>query len=48
MEQIISLISTFGFPIVMCLWFMFRSEKIISKNTNAIDNLALILKTKLK
>ena len=41
-------IATLGFPIAMCLWFMFRSEKIISKNTDAIDNLALILKTKLK
>jgi len=46
MEQIISLISTFGFPIAMCLWFMFRTEKIIKLNTLAITDLTLMIKNK--
>ena len=44
----VSLISTLGFPITVCLWFMIRTEKIIAKNTEAVNNLALILKTKFK
>ena len=31
--DIIALISTVGFPIAMCIWFMFRTEKIIKNNT---------------
>lgn len=46
--EITALISTLGFPIVVCLWFMLRTEKIIMKNTEAINNLILIIKNKLK
>ena len=37
--DLITLIAQFGFPIVMCLWFMLRTEKIIAKNTEALDRL---------
>jgi len=36
MTDLINLISTVGFPIVMCIWFMFRTEKVIENNTNAL------------
>lgn len=39
MEEYISIIAQFGFPIVMCLWFMFRTEKIITRNTEVIEKL---------
>ena len=34
-----SLIGTVGFPIAMCLWFMFRMEKVIQNNTEALNKL---------
>ena len=39
MEEYLPLIAQYGFPIVMCLWFMLRTEKIIAKNTEALDRL---------
>ncbi len=33
MEQYVALLSNFGFPIVMVLWFMIRTEKVIKNNT---------------
>jgi len=30
------LLQTVGFPIFMCLWFMFRLEKLIQNNTSAL------------
>jgi len=38
MEELLKLISTYGFPIVMCAWFMLRTEKIIQNNTKALNN----------
>jgi hypothetical protein len=48
MEAALSIIQNFGFPVAVCLWFMLRTEKIISKNTEAVNNLALILRKKLR
>jgi len=31
-----TLIGSLGFPIVICLWFMIRTEKVISANTQAL------------
>lgn len=45
MDEIISLISSVGFPIVMCLWFMFRTEKVMNRNTEATEKLSLILES---
>ena len=33
------LISNVGFPIAMVLWFMFRTDKVITKNTEAINRM---------
>ena len=35
----IELIQTVGFPIVVSLWFMFRMEKVIKTNTEALVKL---------
>jgi hypothetical protein len=48
MEAALSIIQNFGFPIAVCLWFMLRTEKIITKNTEAVNSLAQILSKKLK
>jgi hypothetical protein len=48
METILSILQNFGFPIAVCLWFMLRTEKIINKNTDAVNSLTLILKKRLK
>ena len=44
--EIADLISSLGFPIAMCLWFMFRTEKIIVANTNALNKLITLLSIK--
>jgi hypothetical protein len=35
----LQIIGTYGFPIFVCMWFMFRTEKIIKANTEAIIKL---------
>jgi len=37
MNEIAQLTQTLGFPIVVCLWFMFRTEKVINNNTKALN-----------
>lgn len=37
--EITSLISTVGFPIFMVVWFMVRTEKVINRNTDAVNNM---------
>jgi len=39
-QNVINLIGTLGFPIVMVLWFMFRTEKIIENNTKAMNKMS--------
>lgn len=34
---LLDLISTVGFPITICLWFMIRTEKVITNNTKIIE-----------
>lgn len=34
---IINLITQVGFPIVVCIWFMVRTEKVIVNNTNVMN-----------
>jgi len=38
-----ALIGSYAFPVVMCLWFMFRTEKIIAANTDATERLNNII-----
>lgn len=40
----LSVISNFGFPIFVCLYFMFRFEKILKANTEAIKALTIRIK----
>lgn len=35
-DEWIGLISNVGFPIAITLWFMYRMEKVINKNTESI------------
>lgn len=37
--EITNLISSVGFPIAVTLWFMLRTEKIITENTRALEAL---------
>ena len=32
-----TLITTVGFPIAMCAWFIMRTEKVIDNNTKALN-----------
>ena len=43
MVEIETLIGSYAFPIVMCVWFMFRTEKVILANTEATENLNKII-----
>lgn len=36
-NELVTLIGSLGFPIVMCLWFMYRTEKVMSKNTDMTE-----------
>lgn len=40
----IELISSLGFPIFTCLWFMYRLEPIIKNNTQAIIQMYSVVK----
>lgn len=46
--QLINIISNVGVPVGVMIWFMFRTEKIISANTEAIRQLSQIVATKVK
>ncbi|RKX66041.1 MAG: YvrJ family protein [Tenericutes bacterium] len=43
MEEFIDVVSKVGFPIAVCLWFMFRTEKVIVNNTKALNTNSTIL-----
>ena len=43
-DTLIKVIGNYGFPIVMCLWFMFRTEKVIKANTEALNKILLRIK----
>lgn len=45
-SEVVQAISTVGFPIVMCGYFVLRFEKRMDKNTEAIDALLIHLKTR--
>lgn len=42
-SELINLISTVGFPIVITGWFMFHTEKILAANTEAIGKLTEVI-----
>lgn len=42
-EEYISILANYGFPVFVAAWFMFRTEKIINRNTEAITKLSDIV-----
>jgi len=44
MQEIVELISTVGFPIALSIYLIVRFEKILRKNTEAINTLIIRLK----
>jgi len=44
----IEIISNVGFPIAVATYFMLRFEKILEKNTSAIESLKRLITIKLK
>lgn len=43
MIDIESLVGQLAFPIVVSLWFMFRTDKLIQTNTEATERLSLLI-----
>jgi hypothetical protein len=43
MLDIETLIGSYAFPIIMCIWFMTRTDKFIQINTEATNKLTLTL-----
>ena len=42
-EFFIDMISQFGFPILVCLWFMIRTEKVINNNTKVMSEVNQVI-----
>ena len=38
-NELLGMISQLGFPIVVACWFMFRTEKVIDRNTKAFNKM---------
>ena len=47
-DEIISLIGTLGFPIAICVFLLLERSKTTKELTRAIQDLTLLIKTKLK
>jgi len=47
-DEIVSLIGTLGFPIAICVFLLFERSKTTKELIKAIQDLSLIIKTKLK
>jgi hypothetical protein len=47
-EQIISLIGSLGFPIAVCIYLLVERGKTMKELTRAINELCLIIKTRIK
>lgn len=47
-EQVINLIGTLGFPIAVCIFLLVERSKTTKELIKAIQDLGLIIKTKLK
>ncbi len=45
-DIIVDIINRVGFPVFVSMWFMFRTEKIISKNTEALTALIEVINDK--
>lgn len=45
LDDLLPLIGTYGFPIFVALWFMWRVEKFLANNTTALTELTQVVKT---
>jgi hypothetical protein len=43
-----TLIGSYGFPVAMCLWFMFRTEKALQSLREAIVSLTTLISNNAK
>jgi hypothetical protein len=43
MNETTTLIQTVGFPIFVVLWFMFRTERVLKANTEALISLTKLI-----
>lgn len=41
-QQFITFVQSVGFPIALVIWFMLRTEKVIERNTIALETLTRI------
>lgn len=41
--ELVDAFQTFGIQVTMLLWFMWRLEKIINKNTNSLDEFRYVV-----
>lgn len=48
MEYITAMLSQFGFPVFVALWFMMRTEKVINQNTAAMQENSQLIKSLLE
>lgn len=48
MNEVIDLISTFGFPIFMTLWFMFITQKSMKELTDAVNKNTIMVEQLLR
>lgn len=46
--DILTAVSTVGFPIGMCFWFMFIHKKTMDRNTLVLEQLKELIREKLK
>lgn len=44
--ELIGFLREFGFPVFVVLWFMLRTETVLRRNTDAINNLAEVISRK--
>ena len=44
--EYLNIVGNYGFPIFVTMWFMFRTEKVINRNSEAIEKLTEMVKWK--
>jgi hypothetical protein len=42
-SELTQVLANYGFPVVITMWFMFRTEKVISRNTEAFEKINGVL-----
>jgi len=42
-NEIVSLVGSVGFPIALAVWFMIRTEKVITNNTATLEQIKIVI-----